>query len=331
MAEIVLGIGTSHTPQLSSGSEMWSDHARRDNRNQMLLSRDGEFHTYEEVAANPAWAVDRSLLTEEVWAASYARTQLALDALTDALQRAEPDVVVVIGDDEKELYKDDLIPAFAVYWGESVTEFGPEPKEFAALPIGLQAAVWAAHGTEPETYQVPSDLGRHIVESLVMEEFDVAQASEQLLGRSLGHAFTFVRRRLMGDVALPLLPVAVNAYHPPNQPTPRRCLMFGRAVRRAIEAFPQPLRVAIVGSGGLSHFVVDEELDRRVIEGLRTKDALSLMTLPRQYLRSGTSEILNWVTAGGALEGLDFELVDYVPGYRSPAGTGCGMTFAVWR
>jgi hypothetical protein len=47
-------------------------------------------------------------------------------------------------------------------------------------------------------------------------------------------------------------------------------------------------------------------------------------------LRSGTSEILNWITVGGALGGLAFDLVDYIPGYRSPAGTGVGMAFATW-
>ena len=41
-------------------------------------------------------------------------------------------------------------------------------------------------------------------------------------------------------------------------------------------------------------------------------------------------EILNWITVGGALGGLAFDLVDYIPGYRSPAGTGVGMAFATW-
>jgi 3-O-methylgallate 3,4-dioxygenase len=48
-------------------------------------------------------------------------------------------------------------------------------------------------------------------------------------------------------------------------------------------------------------------------------------------LNSGTSEIRNWIAAAGALEGLETAWQDYVPCYRSPAGTGCGMGFAVWR
>jgi hypothetical protein len=47
-------------------------------------------------------------------------------------------------------------------------------------------------------------------------------------------------------------------------------------------------------------------------------------------LQSGSSEILNWIAAGGALEGLRMELVDYIPGYRSEGGTGVGMAFAKW-
>jgi hypothetical protein len=48
-------------------------------------------------------------------------------------------------------------------------------------------------------------------------------------------------------------------------------------------------------------------------------------------MRSGTSETLNWIAAGGAVEHLAMDLIDYVPAYRSPAGTGVGMAFAVWR
>ena len=63
---------------------------------------------------------------------------------------------------------------------------------------------------------------------------------------------------------------------------------------------------------------------------LVSHDASALRALPRDRLRSGNSEILNWVTAAGALEGLTATVLDYVPGYRTPAGTGAGMAFARW-
>lgn len=83
--------------------------------------------------------------------------------------------------------------------------------------------------------------------------------------------------------------------------------------------------------GGLSHSGADEDLDHRMLSGLETGDADSLSTIPRRYMRWGTSEGLNWIAAGGALEGLPIEIVDYVPGYRPTSGTGVGMAFAVWR
>jgi hypothetical protein len=97
-----------------------------------------------------------------------------------------------------------------------------------------------------------------------------------------------------------------------------------------VESWPHEARVAVVASGGLSHFVVDEELDRQVLDAFTSRDATVLGSLSRDQMRSGTSEILNWIVAAGALEDLAPTVLDYVPGYRSPAGTGAGMAFVRW-
>jgi len=68
-----------------------------------------------------------------------------------------------------------------------------------------------------------------------------------------------------------------------------------------------------------------------VLDALVSGEPEPLTTLPRKLMRSGTSEILNWVAAAGALEELHASVVDYVPGYRSPAGTGTGMAFVHWE
>jgi predicted class III extradiol MEMO1 family dioxygenase len=101
-------------------------------------------------------------------------------------------------------------------------------------------------------------------------------------------------------------------------------------VRGAIESWKSNARVAVIASGGLSHFVIDEELDRQILKALQAKDADALCSLPRGRLNSGTSEIRNWIAAAGAVEHLPMTLIDYVPCYRSPAGTGCAMAFAQW-
>jgi hypothetical protein len=86
-----------------------------------------------------------------------------------------------------------------------------------------------------------------------------------------------------------------------------------------------------VASGGLSHFVVDEALDRHVLAVLAEKDGEAIAALPPAQLESGNSEIRNWIAAAGALEHLEMQLVDYQPCYRSEAGTGIGTAFAVWQ
>lgn len=331
MARIVLGLGSSHSPQLSTTTDWWEDHANRDRRNPFLIGRDGEVHSYDELEAVAEWNVPADRLTPEVWAGLYDRAQRAIETLGQALTAAAPDVVVVVGDDQDELFLSDGQPTFAVYWGDTISDMPPSDDKRNKMPAGLREAIWAAHSDTGEDYKVPGALGKHIIEQLVLDEFDVVSFNEQPQQRSLGHAFTFVRRRLMTDTQIPLLPVAINAYNPPNQPSPRRCFNFGRALRRAIETYPDDITVAVVASGGLSHFVVDEALDQRVIRGLREKDADALTTIERKHMRSGSSETLNWIAAGGALEHLSFELADYVPAYRSPAGTGVGMTFAIWR
>jgi len=126
------------------------------------------------------------------------------------------------------------------------------------------------------------------------------------------------------------VPVFLNTYYPPNQPSPRRCYKLGQAIREAIEGYPENLRVGVVASGGLSHTTIDEALDGKVIRALREKDADALQSLPREQLNAGNSEIRNWICAAGALEHLDLKWVQYAPGYRTLAGTGTGLCFGHW-
>jgi hypothetical protein len=87
-----------------------------------------------------------------------------------------------------------------------------------------------------------------------------------------------------------------------------------------------------MASGGLSHQIIDEELDRAVIDALVERDEtyLSSLDVARLNRAGGTPEILNWVAVAGAMEPVGMTLVDYVPCYRSPAGTGHGVTFGYW-
>ena len=329
MADVIVGIASSHTPQLSSGVDMWLDHAERDRRNPLLLGKDARYHTYDELLATADPAVEREL-DPAVWDDKYRRCQEAIEALTADLAKAHPDIAVVIGDDQRELFRDDGIPAFACFTGAELMDMPPSGEALERMPKGIRAASWAAHADHAQTHPVQADLGAHLAEQLSRDDFDITVLREQPAGRSLGHAFTFPRYRLGLPPDTPIVPLFVNTYYPPNVPSAARCYQLGRAVRRAVENWDTTARVAVIASGGLSHFVVDEDLDHRVLSAITARDARVLGSLSRDQMRSGTSEILNWVVAAGALEHLEATVLEYVPGYRTPAGTGAGMAFIRW-
>jgi 3-O-methylgallate 3,4-dioxygenase len=146
-----------------------------------------------------------------------------------------------------------------------------------------------------------------------------------------GHAFSFIHRTYLQRNRTPIVPIFTNTFEPPNQPTPRRCVELGKALRELIASYPQDLRVGVLGSGGLSHFIVQEEMDRSIIEALRNKDTEFLARLDPRELMAGSSEIRNWIVAAAAATDLDLSWVEYIPGYRTPALTGTGLCFASWN
>lgn len=151
------------------------------------------------------------------------------------------------------------------------------------------------------------------------------------LKAGFGHAYGFIIDRLFRGKSIPVVPVLLNTYYPPNAPTARRAYDIGEKLARLISSSPRDLRVAVAASGGLSHFVVDEKLDRKVLDAIRSGDAATLRGLTRGELNSGSSEILNWVMVAAMSQGLKNDWSEYYPGYRTPAGTGTGMAFATWK
>jgi hypothetical protein len=325
MAQIVLGIGASHSPQVHAPVDGWTDFVGSDQAKSDLAFR-GQQYTYDELVTMRSRAGFAADLDAETWQRKHATCQAAVAELSRTLAKAAPDVVIIVGDDQDEVLHADNQPAMLVYWGETIHG---RPRRYPdSVPPGIQAAAWG-FGEVERDYPVASGLGRFLIEELTKAQFDVA-SSRSLPGPAMGHAFAFVYRRLMDEMIVPVVPVMLNTYFAPNQPSPGRCYALGRALRAAVEAWPGEERVAIVASGGLSHFVIDEEFDRQVLTAMRDRDADALAAMPRDWFVSGTSETLNWITAAGATEHLDMELVDYVPGYRTAAGTGCAMTFARW-
>jgi hypothetical protein len=334
MARIVLGIGTSHTPMLNCAAEDWPRFEEIDRR-RSHLHKDGRAATYEELLAVAPPSLRADLVPEKL-AKRHAEAMAALDRLHEVLIEAKLDVVVIVGDDQKEIYHDDILPSVLVYRGETIANVPNRALQAPDADVAWRPD-WAKRASaryyeESETrhYPVQATLANHLIAALIDREFDVASANALPEGEGEGHAFGFIHQRIMNRAAIPVVPVFLNTYYPPNQPSPRRCYKLGQAIREAVEGYPESLRVGIVASGGLSHFTIDEALDGEVIRALREKDAGALQSLPRQQLNSGNSEIRNWICAAGALEHLDLKWVHYAPGYRTLAGTGTGLCFGYW-
>jgi hypothetical protein len=322
MASIVLGLGTSHSPQLSTPPEVWPVHAERDRRSDDLFASDGTLLTYNELLKTAPPSIQAEL-TPEKWQARYDACQRAIAKETEIVESVMPDALIMVGDDQQEVIRDDNVPAMLIYWGRTI------PHVPQSLIPALHSARWA-YGEEEKDYPVASDLGRHLIESLMDRRFDVAQSQFIRRGQGMGHAFSFVYRRILSNRPIPTVPIMLNTYYPPNQPSAARCYELGKALRQAVEAWNSNTRVAIIASGGLSHFILDEEFDRKIISAMNGKDETLLTSIPNERLMSGTSEIRNWIVTAGATEHLEMKLIDYAPCYRSAAGTGVGMGFAAW-
>jgi hypothetical protein len=318
MAKIVIGIGTSHSPQLSVRASDWALLREKDEHDPRL--------DYQGLVKKAKPGLDAELTPEKFRQRDEA-CQTAIKTLGDALTKSKADVVVVFGDDQQEQFHDDNMPTFSVYHGKSlpvVTHTGRNPAAWK----NAEEHGWAQ--TAPE-YETNSDLANHLIRSLVNDEFDIARCNKLRPEIGVGHAFSFLYRRVLPGGNLPMVPVMVNTYYPPNQPTPKRCYTFGQAVRKAIESWASDKRVAVIASGGLSHVVIDEEIDRMTLDGLKNKKPEVLWRLPRERLWGGTSEILNWVALAGVVETMELKFLEYVTTYRSPAATGCGMGFGYWQ
>jgi len=330
MAEIVLGIGTSHGPMLVTETELWGTRLPADRAN--LHPWRGRKWSFDElVEARKGEGLDQQITRDE-WDARQQRSQAAIETLADIFAEARPDVAVILGNDQMEIFDERLIPAFSVFYGDTITNYEFSADRLATLPPGIAESVPGYIPAGGAEYRGHPDLALKIIERAMADEFDVA-AMKALPKPETPHAFGFVYRRIMRDRPVPSVPVLVNTFYPPNQPTTRRCYAFGKSVLRGIEAWESDARVAIIASGGLTHFVIDEEVDQIFFDALRGRNIERVADLGEHVFQDGTSEMKNWVPVAGAMAELGFEptVVDYVPCYRSEAGTGNAMGFVHWR
>ena len=316
MAQHILSIGMSHSTLVILDDSLWGEWAAQDAALAILCDTDGQAVTYSQLAERVG---DRyaQQATPRRWREQYATVRQAVARLAAEVASARLDVLVV-GDDQLELFSLGNMPALAIFYGDKITS-------------GLWTSRFAmdAH----REFATTPGFARELLASLIYQGFDVAgvgeipQADESI---GLGHAYGAIVTQIMGEQPIPLVPICVNTYFPPNQPTPSRCFDLGLALHQAIESSPADLRIGVVASGGLSHFVTDERLDRQVFAALRAGSEEQQCAIPPILLNAGSSEIRNWIAVAAASKHLKLIWDEYIPVYRTPAGTGCGLGFACW-
>jgi len=232
----------------------------------------------------------------------------------DWIKEHKPDVAIVVYNDHASAFGLNLIPTFTLGVADRF-----EPADEGYGPRQVPAA------------EGDPDLAWHLAESLILDEFDMTIANEM----DIDHGCT-VPLSIMFDQPsewpCKIIPLCVNVIQYPP-PTGKRCFDLGRAIRKAVEAYDKDVKVAIFGTGGMSHQLqgeraglVNEEFDTAFLRDL-TADPIGLTKKPHvEYMREAGSEgieLVMWLIMRGALGEKAKETYSF---YHVPASnTGAGL------
>jgi protocatechuate 4,5-dioxygenase beta chain len=205
----------------------------------------------------------------------------------------KPDAIILVYNDHASAFSLEVIPTFAIGCAAS---FAPADEGWGARPVPVVMG-------HPE-------LAWHMAQSLILDEFDMTIVNHM----DVDHGLTVPLSLMYGQPSAwpcPVIPLAVNVVQYPP-PTGHRCYMLGKAIRRAVESFDAPLRVAIFGTGGMSHQLqgpraglINKEFDNRFLDNL-SKDPEAIVRMPHiEYVREAGSEgieLVMWLIMRGALD-----------------------------
>lgn len=254
-------------------------------------------------------AMDKGNTDTDYWKPLFAGYPAAREWMADA----KPDVAIVVYNDHASAFSLELIPTFVI---GVAPEFQPADEGYGPRPVPVVKG-------HPE-------MAWHLVESLVMDEFDITIANDMPVDHGLSVPLSITCGQ---PDAWPfkVIPLAVNVIQYP-QPTGKRCFKLGQAIRKAVESYDEDLNVVIFGTGGMSHQLqgeraglINSDFDRAFLDDL-TADVDRLTGIPHtEYLREAGSEgieLIMWLIMRGAL-GKDPKEVYrhyHVPASNSGAG-----------
>jgi protocatechuate 4,5-dioxygenase beta chain len=233
-------------------------------------------------------AMDLGKTEEPYWKPVFA----GYETSRNWFEKNRPDVVFLVYNDHATAFGLDLIPTFAIGTG---AEFEPADEGWGPRPV-------------PKVIGHP-ELASHISQSVIQDDFDLTIVNKM----PVDHGLTVPLSLMCGQPkAWPcrVIPFAVNVVLYPV-PSGRRCFELGRAIRRAVEKFDEPLNVQIWGTGGMSHQLqgpraglINQKWDNRFLDRL-IDDPESLSRMPHvDYVREAGSEgieLVMWLVARGAL------------------------------
>ncbi|GFE79983.1 hypothetical protein GCM10011487_19830 [Steroidobacter agaridevorans] len=234
------------------------------------------------------FARDRGLREEAAWRPIFQD----FDVVRDWLAAARPDAMVVIYNDHVTSFFFDHYSAFTLGVGDryEVADEGAGPRSLPAVPGDAQ-------------------LARHIARSLTSQEFDLAMFQHKALDHGCFSPLSMLTLD-KGKWSTPIVPLQVGVLQFPL-PSAARCFKLGRALRTAIESYPENLRVAIAATGGLSHQIHGErtgfnntQWDNEFLDQLeQCPEALTKLTHAEFARRGGLEsvEVIMWLIMRGAL------------------------------
>ena len=208
------------------------------------------------------------------------------------IAKVKPDVCIVVYNDHASAFSMDIVPTFAL---GCAAEFPPADEGWGPRPVPVVKG-------HPE-------LAAHIAQSVILDEFDLTIVNKM----EVDHGLTVPLNLMFGqpkEWPCPIIPLAVNVVlFPP--PTGKRCFNLGASIRKAVESYPEDLRVVIFGTGGMSHQIsgpraglINSKFDKAFLDGL-AGDPTNIVKMPHlKYMREAGAEgieMVMWLVMRGAL------------------------------
>jgi len=221
-------------------------------------------------------AIDNKQTEEPYWQRVFS----GFEKSKEWMEKTKPDVCIVIYNDHASAFSVEIVPTFALGCAE---EFPPADEGWGPRPVPV--------------VQGHPELASHIAQSVILDEFDLTICNKM----EVDHGLTVPMNLLFGSPKAwpcPVIPLAVNVVlYPP--PTAHRCYMLGKAIRRAVESYPEDLRVVIFGTGGMSHQIsgpraglINSKFDKAFLDNL-TKDPRKLTRITHlELMREAGATIL---------------------------------------